>query len=336
MAVVAIMAMINDMKFSEQGEAWFEGLRTRKRKPIKPGSLVVYRSYLRNHIIPLLGDIDIATFGNAGMRTFAASLVASDRKLGPKSMNEIAAAVKQIVSSAVNENGDQLYPRAWNSAFIDLPQVNKKDQKSPTIDAKEVTQVIKRSRPAYGAFYAMLAGTGLRIGEALAVRIGDDGAHSGWDPEKRLISVRTQFWRGQEISPKTSAGIREVDMHPRLNQVLADHAGTRAPGSFLFESETKSHMHESTLRKFSLKKLNVPGFHVFRRFRITRLRETGCPEDIVRYWAGHEGEGITDRYSKLSENKELRKGWAERCGLGFEIDIRESRTANEGDGNEKG
>jgi integrase len=68
-----------------------------------------------------------------------------------------------------------------------------------------------------------------------------------------------------------------------------------------------------------LKSLGICGFHTFRRYRITRLRELGTPEDIVRYWAGHAGGGITDRYSKLAENKELRKQWAVRAGLGFEL-----------------
>lgn len=50
------------------------------------------------------------------------------------------------------------------------------------------------------------------------------------------------------------------------------------------------------------------------------MRELGTPEDIVRYWVGHAGERITDRYSKLAENVELRKEWALRAGLGFSLD----------------
>jgi len=80
-------------------------------------------------------------------------------------------------------------------------------------------------------------------------------------------------------------------------------------GKFLCEGTMRAH----------LKSLGICGFHTFRRYRITRLRELGTPEDIVRYWAGHAGGGITDRYSKLAENKELRKQWAVRAGLGFEL-----------------
>jgi hypothetical protein len=44
------------------------------------------------------------------------------------------------------------------------------------------------------------------------------------------------------------------------------------------------------------------------------------PEDIIRYWVGHAGEGITDRYSKLAENVGLHKEWTRRAGLGFDLD----------------
>ncbi len=64
----------------------------------------------------------------------------------------------------------------------------------------------------------------------------------------------------------------------------------------------------------------IAGFHSFRRFWTTRRREIGCPEDIIRFWLGHAGEDITDRYSKLAENVELRKEWALRAGLGFSLD----------------
>jgi hypothetical protein len=70
-----------------------------------------------------------------------------------------------------------------------------------------------------------------------------------------------------------------------------------------------------------LHKHSVHGFHAFRRFRITWLRDLGTPEDILRCWVGHQGFGITDRYSKLAENVELRKQCSVRAGVGFDISI---------------
>jgi len=47
-------------------------------------------------------------------------------------------------------------------------------------------------------------------------------------------------------------------------------------------------------------KLGIPGFHVFRRFRLTNLREAAVAEDIIRFWMGHADKSITDRYSMMN------------------------------------
>ena len=68
-----------------------------------------------------------------------------------------------------------------------------------------------------------------------------------------------------------------------------------------------------------LKKAGVPGFHSLRRFRTTHLRMQQCPEDLIRFWLGHGSNSVTDRYSKVAEQREWRKEWAEKVGLGFEL-----------------
>jgi hypothetical protein len=120
---------------------------------------------------------------------------------------------------------------------------------------------------------------------------------------------------------KTEAAKRVADLDPRLNAVIARFVVEQnvQPGAFLFQSRSGRAMHLRTATA-RLKKRGIPGFHAFRRFRITWLRDLGTPEDILRYWVGHQGAGITDRYSKLAENVELRKKWALRAGLGFSLD----------------
>ena len=177
-------------------------------------------------------------------------------------------------------------------------------------------------RSPYAVLCAFLAGTGLRIGEALSVRNGDDGTHTAYDPANAVVRVRMTRWHKQEGTPKTAAGIREVDLDPRLNAFLSVHtsivAGEPTFSKAAWAGRDLEFLCEGTLRE-NLRHLGIQGFHTFRRYRITRLRELGTPEDIVRYWVGHAGNGITDRYSKLAENKELRKQWAVRAGLGFEL-----------------
>lgn len=43
--------------------------------------------------------------------------------LSPKTVNTYSQVVKSVVASAVNEEGEQLFPRKWNHEFVDMPAV---------------------------------------------------------------------------------------------------------------------------------------------------------------------------------------------------------------------
>jgi integrase len=299
------------MNFTEQSAAYIEGLTKRRSKPAKQATLDAYGSYLRTWILPAIGNQDLETFTNGPMKKFVEPLVAAG--LGAKTVREIVTLVKQIIKSAVTEDGDFLYPRVWNNKFLDLPPIEK--QKQPVVTPEQLKKAIKSE---HGLFFALLAGTGLRIGEALAVRWGDTPGVTSLDALKPLIYVRSSLYQRQEQPPKTVGAIREVDLDPRLWHLLCQHT-TSVAGEFLFQNRNGGALWQASLNTYCLKGLGISGFHGFRRYRITRLRELGVPEDIIRYWVGHAVKGITDRYSKLAENRELRAGWSKRAGLGFDL-----------------
>ena len=294
------------MKLREQAEVWFSQLGVRKLRPVKPGTLRTYRSLLDARILPRLGDAELETFKNLAMKNFVSDLAESG--LAVSTQSDIVAVVKEVIASAVNEEGEFLYPRTWNSGYIDAPQVVIADRRTPAATSE---QVRKASQEPFGAFWTFLGGTGLRIGEARAVRYGDNGVGSAWDPERGVVSVRTQFYRGLEQPPKTPAAIREVDLPPNLNNYLKERVSV-APGSLLFGGS-------ETLWRERLARTGIQGFHAFRRYRVTHLRATGAPEDLLRFWVGHSAENVTDRYSKLAQNVEFRKEWAEKIGVGFKL-----------------
>jgi len=61
------------------------------------------------------------------------------------------------------------------------------------------------------------------------------------------------------------------------------------------------------------------GFNIFRRFRLTHLETSDCPEVLKHFWAGHAPKHVSERYIKLTRDRDYRLGWAERIGLGFEL-----------------
>lgn len=299
------------MKIKEQALVFFEQIQMRQRHPVKPATLAAYRGAINNWILPSIGEQELEAFGNGALKAFVHKLVVLRKS--PATIQQIVAVVKAIVASAVTPDGDLLYPKTWNSQFLDIPDIG--IQRSPTITREQLLSSL-RSKDA--VFYAFLAGTGLRVGEALSARFGDDGVHTCFDPQNALILVRMTLWRGKEGPPKTDAGTREVDLDPRLNTLLSN-AVTAVKGEPLFGTDGRF-LWESSLRTYSLKPLGIPGFHTFRRFRITHLRNAGVPEQLIKYWVGHEHKSdMTDLYCRSVEDKELRKSWAQRAGLGFSL-----------------
>jgi integrase len=305
--------------FAQRAELWLDSLATRKRKPVSPATLRAFGSYIR-HLTPMIGDMRLVDVNNGALKRLVQQL--DDEKLSPKTIGLLIAVVKQVVASLVDEEtGEPLLRREWSAKHIDCPTIAK--QKQPCVTTKDVERCLREStRDQEKVLYAVLAGSGLRVAEALAIHVKGTEEQASWNPERQAIDVRSSIFNGREIPRvKTAAAKRTVDLDPRLSNLIARYVeinGIRQ-GDYLFQARSGRPMYMKTARQ-RLVKHKIPGFHSFRRYRITRLRYLGVPEDIIRYWVGHEGEGITDRYSKLGENVELRREWAHRAGLlGFDL-----------------
>jgi integrase len=302
--------------FSQQSEIWLDSLRTRKRKPVSPATLHAFGSYVRR-LAPMIGDMKLAEVNNGTLKQLVQQL--DKEKLSAKTINELVSVVKSVVGSLADEStGEPLLKRDWSARFIDAPTVAK--QKQPCVTAGDIERCLRESSSDQERLlYTVVAGTGLRIAEALAIHVSGKCDHTSWSPDGSTISVRSSVFNGREIGRlKTVAAKRTVDLDPRLNDFIGHYAESKGikVGDYLFQARRDGPMHVNTARHW-LADHGIPGFHAFRRFRITRLRECAVPEDILRFWVGHSGQSITDTYSKLGECDDLRKEWATRAELGF-------------------
>lgn len=307
--------------FKEQAETFVSLASSRRRDPIRPSTLGVYRSLLDRHLLPALGKLPLSEVQNSTLRPVVQALAA---EYAAQTVQIAVGLVKAIVKSAVDANGNQLHPRTWNNDFLDLPFVSKKDQAAPVIAQPSIERALGQANAQDRALYALLAGTGLRVAEAQSLMVGlDDGKHSYWNPETGTITVRTTVSKGNIwMETKTEAGTRQVDLAPELNTFLCGLLldGKLPPEGLLFQSLHGDLTTYSTLLDRA-HKAAVPGFHSFRRFRITHLRNAGVPESIIRFWVGHADKSITDRYDKSSQDTEIRKTWAAKAGLGFSLGV---------------
>ncbi len=312
-----VQALNQGTTFRQQSAWWLNHAQTRKRERIKPATAVGYQSYINKWLNPNLGDMPLSQVDNKTVKEFVEKL--AQAKLAPKTIVEIVAVAKLVVASARDDNGTQLHRREWNHEYIDLPVVKSKDQDTPTVEGREVSDILSKAGGRYRVLYALFAGTGLRIGEALAIRIENYCEnHTTISSDCKTIYVRKSVWRGKEQAPKTDNAIRDVDVHSSLATVLKEFIGSRTVG-FLFQTKGGKPLSQRNIMRDSLHKLGVRGFHPFRRFRVTHLRDQGTPEDILRFWIGHADQSVTDRYSKMSKRIQSRKEWVEKVGLGFNL-----------------
>jgi integrase len=296
-------------KFRQQAEWWMESLSTRRRRPLKPATVYGWQHCLDRWILPNFGNKQVSEVGNGALRQFVEILTAAG--LAPKTIVNVVTVVKFVVASAVDEEGDQIHPRVWNYEFIQLPLVIKENQSRPTIHEAEIPELLNSLKSRYAVLVALVAGRGLRIGEALAVRTED------FDSACQVLHIRRSVWHRREQAPKTPNAIRLVDIPEAMAQVLRRY--TEGKDGYLFTTRAGRPFDQSN----SLKALHGAGkrdgFHAFRRFRFAVLRKAGVPENLIKQWMGHS-QNLMDLYAaQLRLDVAYRREWCERAGLGFEL-----------------
>ena len=305
--------------FKQQSERWMQLAQTRKRNPIKPRTADAWAGYLK-YINLQIGEMPLSEVNNLAVKEFIAKMAAEEKngkpRFAPKSIANYVQLIQMVVGAALNDKGEAIYPVKWNHNFMDLPVIG--EQRKPTFTEAEVTSIITKANGGFRVLYALLAGSGVRIEEAIALQVED--------LKGNVLHVRHSHWNGDLYTPKTEAGIREVDLHPSLAGLLREHIGTRKSG-FIFQSSNGTPLHRSNVLRRNLHKilleigLEKSGFHGFRRFRITHLRKQRVMEVLLRIWVGHSTEGITDKYTveALKRDVVYRKATAEQAGLGFHM-----------------
>jgi integrase len=331
-----VVRSIHGVTFRQQAKIWLNQVKTRKRKPVAPSTISTWECALENWIYPNIGDTPLDGVNNLAVKTLVEKMHASG-KLGPSAIRAYVLIVKMVVGSAIDEHGEELYPRKWNHEFIDMPQV--KAVKQPAFTGETVTKILeatakgvtKQQRKDYPMLYALCAASGLRFGEALGIDI------KHISPDCSTIKIVQKVWRGQIHGfLKTGNGRREVDLHSTIAAMLKDYIGDRTEG-LLFQSRRGKPLSQSNILRRSLHtilaNLKQPkcGAHAFRRFRNTYLRNrTNTPPGLRKFWMGWGGDpadqaadsgkkDMSDLYDKVRDELKFRKEIAEKAGLGFEL-----------------
>ena len=242
--------------------------------------------------------------------------------LKPRTVNKYIEHVKQAVESLKNANGEPIHNRKWDAETMDLPVVEHAEQKRPSLKTSAISELIKASSAQEQALYVLLAATRMRVSEALAVEIRH------FTNDGRTINIEQQV---QKDSPrivkylKTAAAKRQVDLHSNIAEYLQRYAAGKS-GLLFHTANGTPHLYGNLedrwltprLTKMELDEEGM-GWHSFKRFRKTWLRGRRCLEDINNFWMAHKPKSMSELYSHLHEELQVRLDEAERVGFGFSL-----------------
>jgi integrase len=238
--------------------------------------------------------------------------------------------VKMVVASAKDpKTRKQLYPVFWDAEYLDLPIVEKRNQKRPAFNGETVTGLVDHAKKYVQMIYILAASSGMRIGEVLGLQIDK---HFADDFSTVLVRRKVRDCKVEDYL-KTDNAYRDVDLHPSVVTMLKGFIGSRTSG-FLFSSKKGKPLSNSNILSRhlhpGLHKLGwsdpstgdeTAGNHAFRRFRNTFLRKNHVPDDLIQFWLGHAGKSMTDEYSHVKEDVKYRKMIAEQVGIGFKLPV---------------
>lgn len=326
----------SEITFRTQAASWLSEIasgrlksrqKNKRGQKIRVSTLDAYTTAIA-YLNEKIGDSKIATFDNAEMKELISTMEAETRENGeprfaPKTIVNYYLIAAAVFATAKDRKGKQLFPRQWDLNYIGLPAVDKKTQKTPTLEATEIETILAAAKQLYRVLYCLLAGSGLRISEALGLEIGKH-----FSADCSIVYVRQQRSKkghGIESYPKTDAGIRDIDLAPALAALVKKFIGGRTSG-FLFETSGGLPMSPRNIARDSLhpilKKMGreLAGFHTFRRFRESTLQMSEARTLLIDFWMGHANREMSGRYGKqLLDNVHWRQDCAAKVGFGFTL-----------------
>jgi integrase len=297
-------------------ERWLRDRETRGMRSVDN-----YRSNLRNHVYPTLGDRPLTEIGTRHVRELVHALPSRQGRFGnlaPRTVRHVYDALKSVLEAA---HADELITTTpWVILRTDLPRQKDKreDWREGALYTREECEALitdERIPEDRRTLYCLLWLAGLRFGEASALRWSDYDREAG-----RLTVARSYSTARGEVGPTKTGTTRLVPVHPALGSVLAMWQASRrwgtsarspAQGGGSFPSPAsdlivpaESGTHRRADRAWQLLKddLRALGFphrrlHDLRRTFVTMARSAGAQTDLVRWIVHGPTTRVIDLYT---------------------------------------
>ena len=328
---------VRNMTVNEMYERWKD-----LKRGLKDNTFQNYQYLYRMYIYPSFGRRKLSELVKSDLKRFYNTLM-DERGLAISTVDGVHTVLHQVLDMAVDDCFLRRNPA--DNVLKELKSAHAFDtekRRALTLAEEQLFLDYLKRTPQYRHWYpifAVMLGTGMRVGEAVGLRWCDI------DLEEGVIDVNhTLVYYKHEIngcycnihSPKTKAGIRKIPMLGNVKEAFLEErknqmaSGVRCSVSvdgytdFIFVNRFGHPQHQGTLNKairritrdcndevLSLKKRNpvlLPPFscHILRHTFTTRMCEKGVNIKVIQDVLGHADISTTlNIYADAT--KELKK-----------------------------
>ena len=280
-------AKSSDILLCDWLETWIES-----QKGLKPTTVRVYKSHIKNHILPALGKLPLKKINTEILQNFINSLT-----LSSATRKAVFYTLKAALGAAEDR---ELIKNCWSRV-----KVPKKENATVQILSASDQQRLERAltkNEDIGILICLY--TGLRIGELCALKWENINFETS---AMTINGTQARTERGVEIiSPKSKTSRREI---PIPSFLLTRIMSLPRESEFVISKKGKPFDVRTYRRHFKkvLKRASLPDikFHSLRHMFATRALEVGMDYKTLSEILGHASVAITlDLYAhSLSEHK---------------------------------
>ena len=184
---------------------------------LRPSTLDTYQRLSRLHILPRLGGLPLGDLTPLRLQAWLGELAQTERRGGGRLSTRTVTAAMSVLRAALADA--VRFGILTESPFKRVRSLRSSPRLVASFTLEEVRQLdAVGSRHRLGPLFSFLWQTGLRIGEALALRWSDvDLTQQSLRVSRNAAEVAGHIILG---SPKTAAGLREIALAPQTVALL--------------------------------------------------------------------------------------------------------------------
>lgn len=290
-------------------QIWINDIRT----TVKPNTIRTYRCAYKNHIAAELGSHELATINHTDIIN-ARTVISQSVSAGYT--NYVITVLKMMLEEALRREIIDKNPAGSIRSIKVIQKSPHTTHRALTVEEQQRFMFQIKGKKYYNLI-ALLLCTGLRFGEAGALRWTDIDFTRGVISVNRTISYDESCHTIIEKTPKSQASVREIPINSTIRAILLSQkeltyglGKDKNPDNLIFLSGKNTHPENRSVNRFiskAVSEINASGFemekftcHALRDTFATRYIEQGGTMQTLKTLLGHSSITLTmDLYSHV-------------------------------------